>query len=174
MHTQHGHLQVLTPAEINEVLDRGWHAHLACRHWRELYLVPLTYVHDGGFLYCHTLSGKKIKMMRSNPHVCLQVEEVKGVFRWRSIMIWGRFEELKGIEAAKCMSLLSKRISELEKESGLSPVEDEISAVLSSAIFYRVRIETATGRAEGFETVTKSEAHVKFDHVAYSGSVAAH
>lgn len=159
MKTQHGHLQVLTPSEINEVLDHGWHAHLACRHWRELYLVPITYVHNGDFLYCHTLSGKKIKIMRSNPHVCLQIEEVAGVFRWRSIMISGRFEELEGAEAVKCMRLLSEKIAEIEKKRGLSSVEDEISAILSKAIFYRVRIEKATGRAEGFENVTYSDAY---------------
>ena len=150
METEHGHLQVLTPREIDEVLDRGSHAHLGCHHWRKTYVVPLTYVRDGDFIYSHSRLGKKIEMMRANPHVCLQIEEIKGLFKWRSVVIWGRFEELRDLEAAKGMRLLIKRIADLERERGLSPLEVEISAILSKAIIYRFHIEKVTGRAEGY------------------------
>ena len=153
METLHSHLQNLSTSEISEVLDRGSHAHLACRRWRQLYVVPVTYIHDGDFIYCHSRLGKKIEMMRSNPHVCLQIEEIRGLFQWRSVIIWGRYEELADLEAAKGMSLLSKKVGDLEKKRGLSSVDDEISAILSNAIFYRIHIEKATGRAEGHETV---------------------
>ena len=80
----------------------------------------------------------------------MQIEEIRGQFKWKSIIVWGHFEELEGVDAAKAMTLLGKRISDIEKMRHLVPVDDEISAILSHSIFYRIRIEKATGRSEGY------------------------
>lgn len=151
METDHARLKALTPREIDEVLDHGSHAHLGCHYWRETYVVPLTYVRNEDFIYSHTLAGKKIEMMRANPQVCVQIEEIESLFKWRSVILWGRFEELEGLDAASGMRLLIKKVADLERERGLTPLEVELSAILSKAILFRIRIEKATGRAEGFQ-----------------------
>lgn len=163
METEHIHLQKLADAEIYEVLDRAGHGHLACHNWRETYVVPVTFVRDGDYIYSHSLVGKKIKMMRSHPQVCLQAEEIESFFNWRSVVLWGRFEELSGIEAATGMRLLTQKIAQMESQRGLSAMEVEISAILNQSVIYRIRIEKMTGRSEGrkptHEQRSSSEKH---------------
>jgi nitroimidazol reductase NimA-like FMN-containing flavoprotein (pyridoxamine 5'-phosphate oxidase superfamily) len=151
METEHGKLRELSSREIDAVLNEGSHAHLGCRRGNEIYVVPVTYARDGDYLYSHSRRGKKIEMMRSHPHVCIQVEDVKSLFKWRSVVVHAKFEELEELEAARGMRLLMLRILELERARGLTPLEIETSAILSKAVIYRFRIEEATGRSEGYE-----------------------
>lgn len=45
--------------------------------------------------------------MRANPEVCSQVDEIDDMANWRSVIAWGRYEELKGELAIAAMNLLS-------------------------------------------------------------------
>lgn len=36
--------------------------------------------------------------MRKNPNVCFQVDEISSIFRWRSAILWGVFEEITETE----------------------------------------------------------------------------
>jgi hypothetical protein len=150
MRTEHQDLKELSPDEISEVLDQESIGHLACQAGGELYVVPVTYVHEGNTIYSHSRPGKKLEMMRKHSRVCLQVEQVRGSFSWRSAIVWGKFEVLKGLEAATAMRLLTVRISEMESERKPAPIELEIEAILNRSVIYAIRIEKATGRSEGF------------------------
>ena len=35
-------------------------------------------------------------MMRENPWVCVEVDHMDNLANWRSVIAWGRFEELGG------------------------------------------------------------------------------
>lgn len=149
MDTEHKHLKELAPEEIEQILRRGSHAHLGCHHWSETYVCPITYAYEDGYIYSHSLMGKKIKMMRANPNVCVQVEEVDSLFNWKSVIVRGRFEELTGgIEAETGLRLLKKKIASLESARKVSELEVQIDAILSQAKIYRIKIEKMTGRAE--------------------------
>jgi nitroimidazol reductase NimA-like FMN-containing flavoprotein (pyridoxamine 5'-phosphate oxidase superfamily) len=149
METEHRNLKELTPQEVTNLLRRGSHAHLGCYRRGEVYVVPVTYVYEGDFLYSHSPAGKKIEMMRSNKKVCLQVEDVRSLFEWQSVIVWGKYQELKGgMEAEMGLRLLKERIAQLERDRGLTPLEIQISAILSKAVIYRIKIEKVTGRAE--------------------------
>ena len=52
-------------------------------------------------------------MMRENPEVCFEVEQVDNLASWRSVIAWGTYEELHGSEAKKAMGLLVERVMPL-------------------------------------------------------------
>ncbi|MGZ3859312.1 MAG: pyridoxamine 5'-phosphate oxidase family protein [Flavisolibacter sp.] len=89
-------LGTLQPTEIEELLRSGMVGRIGCHADGETYVVPISYAYDGQYIYCHTQEGKKAHMMRKNPKVCFQVEVMKDMANWKSVIVQGRFEELTG------------------------------------------------------------------------------
>src|SRR4051812_39795953 len=68
---------------------------LACAHENQPYVVPFNFAFDGEkYLYAFSTLGQKIEWMRTNPLVCVEVEEIISQFEWTSLVIFRRFEEL--------------------------------------------------------------------------------
>ena len=84
----------LNETQINNVLTSQVFGNLACSNTRYPYIVPLTYLFDGNFIFCQTVEGKKLDIMRKNPNVCFQVNLVIDMNNWQSVIIYGQFEEL--------------------------------------------------------------------------------
>jgi nitroimidazol reductase NimA-like FMN-containing flavoprotein (pyridoxamine 5'-phosphate oxidase superfamily) len=145
----HGNINDLNPVDVNRILERNDFGHLACATHGDIYLVPISYVYEDGYLYSHTRPGKKIDMMRKNPHICIQVEEVEDFFHWSSVIAWGKFEEVSKEDAPTAMRQIIKKMALREGEERRSDLEVEMAALLESAIIFRVKIEKATGRSEG-------------------------
>ena len=56
-------------------------------------MVPGNYIYDGHFIMAHSLKGMKIEMMRKKPKVCFEVDEMKNFTNWRSVIVWGEYQE---------------------------------------------------------------------------------
>jgi nitroimidazol reductase NimA-like FMN-containing flavoprotein (pyridoxamine 5'-phosphate oxidase superfamily) len=147
MKPHHGTMKELCPVECLDLLKRNQAGHLACHDQNELYLIPVSYIFDDGFIYSYSKPGKKIEIMRKHPHVCIQVEEVKDFFHWKSVIAWGRFEELKSEEAAVAMRRLVKKLAIGEERR--SDLELYFESQIESDIIYRIQVEKTTGRSEG-------------------------
>ena len=64
-------------------------------HYNDLtYVVPISYTYNGGCIYCITYEGMKLDIMRKNPKVCLEIDELIDMANWKSVICWGEFEEL--------------------------------------------------------------------------------
>lgn len=154
MELEHGRVDLIPRAQMNEILERNFLGHLGCAHKDEVYVVPITYAFESPFLYGYSWGGKKVELMRKNPHVCLEVDEVIGVFNWKSVIVTGLYEELKGEAADRGMRLLARKLAEVEQadSEGLSDLVTDFASLLKEAIIYRIRIKEVTGRSEnGFE-----------------------
>lgn len=149
MKPYHNALEDLKSNRSIQLLEKNKFAHLACHSGEEIYLVPISYYFAKGYLYSHSRPGHKIDLMRRNPNVCIQVEEVEDFFHWKSVVAWGRFEELKGDEATLAMRQLIQKFAGDEKRR--SELEIDFAAQLESAVIYRVKIERITGRYEDGE-----------------------
>ena len=86
----------LQPQQIEEVLCAGIVGRIGCHADGETYVVPISYAYDGTYVYCHTHEGKKMEMMRKNPKVCFEVDEIKDMANWKSVVAKGVFQELAG------------------------------------------------------------------------------
>lgn len=84
----------LSVAEIEDVLKKSVMGRLGCSADGETYIVPISFVYDGRAVICHTKEGKKTAMMRQNPNVCFQTEDMVNMSNWRSVVIQGTYEEV--------------------------------------------------------------------------------
>jgi len=79
----------LSKHEIDEVLSASNYGHLACSRDGEPYIVPIHFVYDGSVFFIYTTEGKKNEIIRANPKVCLQVENVASNEDWQSVIVNG-------------------------------------------------------------------------------------
>jgi len=145
----------LSPEEIWSLVDSSLFAHLGCSAQGETYVVPISYARDGDRLVGVTSVGKKVEMMRENPRVCVQVDDIQSLTRWRSAVLWGEFRELSGAERSQAAGLLLDKYglvfeeSEGEARRGRDVTPPRLDGQPEPRIAYEIQITKLTGRAEG-------------------------
>jgi len=139
----------MTLGECRAALARLDFGRLACARDDQPYVVPIHFAYDGDSVYGLTTAGQKIEWMRSNPCVCLQVDERSSHDRWVSIVVLGRYEELAGTPdsdraRSHALELLQQREGWWQPASVSRPGREQ-----RAPIFYRIRVTQMTGlRAE--------------------------
>lgn len=88
----------MTEADCHRTLAESRLGRLACAQNNQPYVVPIYFVYDQPCLYSFTTVGQKVEWMRSNPLVCLEVDEIVDSTHWMSIVAFGRYEELPDVE----------------------------------------------------------------------------
>ena len=144
----------LTDSQIDHVLNSQLIGRLACTGDDKIYIVPITYVYHKGYIYAHSKDGQKVEMMRSNPRVCFQVDAIENMTNWRSVILWGTFEELKGArQNQQGMKIMGDRLIPYTLSESVRPTQNFDSApeVISKGlrtIAYRIKVSEKTGRFE--------------------------
>ncbi|MFY9779216.1 MAG: pyridoxamine 5'-phosphate oxidase family protein [Candidatus Baltobacteraceae bacterium] len=133
---------VLSEAEVEKILEEERVGRLACSADGEAYVVPMVYAYDGGSVYCHSLEGKKVRIMRANPRVCFQVDRPHATRDWESVIARGTYEELSGEEAERAMLALIARF----RPATPSAAEDSAQNAAPGIVF-RITLAEKTGRA---------------------------
>jgi nitroimidazol reductase NimA-like FMN-containing flavoprotein (pyridoxamine 5'-phosphate oxidase superfamily) len=87
-------IQEMTQDECGAALGQTDFGRLACVRGPQPYIVPIYFSFDGKHLYGVTTPGQKIEWMRSNPLVCLEIDERTSHYQWTSVIVFGRYEEL--------------------------------------------------------------------------------
>src|SRR5437763_15556430 len=139
-------IKQLSQEQSRELLRRERIGRLGCIAGDEPYVVPVSYIFDGESAYMHSLPGHKIYAMRAHPRVCLQVDEIEDDLRWKSVLAFGHYEEIKNQdERARALAFLLSRFPQL------TPVESFIveDAGAPAPIVFRIRISRLTGICEG-------------------------
>ena len=121
-------------------------ARIGCLSEGRIYVVPVTYVYDGTYIYGHAMDGAKLRAMRANSQVCVEVEHVDNLSNWRSVIAWGTFEECDGPDWDDGFAMLAERIMPLLTLPENQPPPD-LSALRRGSV-YRIRVEHMTGRFE--------------------------
>lgn len=134
----------LRPAEITRVLRDGTIGRIGTNVGGRTYVVPVTYVYDGDSVYGHSTLGQKIRMMRKNPSVCFQVDDIDDMANWRSVIAQGTYEELSGDMAVAAAKLIRARIGRSTASETAGPAGRSGRAHVS----YRIRLHEKSGRYE--------------------------
>jgi uncharacterized protein len=126
---------------------------IGCSTKGKTYVVPIAYFFNGKDIYAHTKEGLKTEMMRQNPDVCFEVDRIENMANWQSVVVWGKYEELKGKKAEEALRGLVNRIHPISSSEvsvpryGLerphTPVNPQIKLVV-----FRIRVEKASGKYE--------------------------
>ena len=125
------------------ILREGTLGRLGCIAADWPYVVPVNYFFDGRDIYIHTLPGKKLDALRVNPRVCLQVDDIKDSYNWRSVIAYGTFEEVSNEETRE--NVLTKLYSRLPH---MTPVESKLVEGAKGTVVFRIKVEEVTGMAE--------------------------
>ncbi len=125
------------------ILREGTLGRLGCIASGWPYVVPVNYFFDGKDIYIHTLPGKKLDALRANPRVCLQVDEIKDSYNWRSVIAYGTFEEVSSEETRE--NILTKLYRRFPH---MTPVESRMVEGTKGTIVFRIEVEEVTGVAE--------------------------
>ncbi len=143
----------LTPDQSKHVLKSELIGRIGCYAAGRIYVVPITYVYMDNYIYAHSQEGLKVRMMRKNPKICFEVESRDSMRNWRTVIIWGKYEELKTLaEQKKAMKILNDRLlpftlsESLKTKENMEPpyrVEKERKPVV-----YRISVDEVTGRFE--------------------------
>jgi uncharacterized protein len=139
----------LTPAQCQAVLAHTNLARLACARGDQPYIVPLFYTFDvdEGTLYSFSTVGQKIDWMRSNPKVCVEVDEIVSQFNWKTVVVFGRFEAIgDGPEddaaRRRVHDLLQQRPAWWLPGAGKLATGDEHHV----PVLFRIRVDRLSGR----------------------------
>ena len=143
----------LNEEQINSFLRSQVIGRIGCSRADMVYLVPITYSYDGEYLYFHTNEGLKTQIMRENPKVCFEVDQVTDLCNWQSVIVNGIFEELKTKDAVNALRHLNNRLAPLRTSEtfrpiyGLKGVHSRGDSDLKLVVF-RIRIERMSGKYE--------------------------
>lgn len=77
--------------EIEQVLLRNKVGRLAFSFHDRVDIQPIHYIYERGWLYGRTSEGDKIAALTHNQWIAFEVDEVKDVFEWTSVVVHGSF-----------------------------------------------------------------------------------
>ena len=137
----------LTSGEIDGVLRREAIGRIGCYAFGRPYVVPITYAYDGVAVYGHSREGLKLRMMRSHPTVCFEVERFESPSSWQSVIALGTFSELEPPAADIAMQLLRRCLAPLVASATSAPDGPWHPSGLPWAVF-RILLGERTGRFE--------------------------
>lgn len=141
--------------QIANVLSSQTIGRIGCMEEGKMYIIPISFAFDNGSIYGHSMEGLKIKIMRNNPAVCFQVDSIENMTSWRSVIIWGEFEEIKNeedYEAAK--SILNNRLAPFVTSSAVNPHHENDQYPYQyvekgkKILLFKIRIMEQSGRFE--------------------------
>ncbi|HEX6891750.1 MAG TPA: pyridoxamine 5'-phosphate oxidase family protein [Chryseolinea sp.] len=142
----------LTKSQCERILLGSIIGRIGCHTAGKTYVVPLTYVFDNGYIYAHSREGLKVKMMRKNAKVCFQVDQIDNMTSWRSVIVWGEFEELKtGADQDKARKILTNGLEAFHLSESVKPDIGTLEInphKEKKPVFYRISVDEMSGRFE--------------------------
>jgi nitroimidazol reductase NimA-like FMN-containing flavoprotein (pyridoxamine 5'-phosphate oxidase superfamily) len=143
----------LTTDEIENLLQTSILGRIGCTDGKLMYVVPISFVYDGAYVYCHTREGLKVSMLRKNPALCFEVEHLSNLANWQTVVTHGTFEELTDpvLRLEALQKLYARKLpfvtSQTTRLTGEWPFMAEELGLLEG-ITFRIRLEIKTGRFE--------------------------
>ncbi len=79
----------LTRPEMEAVLRRHNIGRIAFTDGRRVDVEPIGYVYDDGAIYGRSAPGTRMRALRRWPWVAFEVDEIRGLFDWESVVVKG-------------------------------------------------------------------------------------
>jgi uncharacterized protein len=137
-------IQDLTSEMCIDLLKGTNIGRLACVKDLQPYVVPISFVYSPNFIYGFSTVGQKVDWMRANPLVCLEVDEIANRQNWRTVVIFGKYQELTDQEHRRAAhDLLSKSASWWEPGYSKTVIEGKTRPL--EPIYFRISIDKMTG-----------------------------
>ena len=112
------------------------------------YVVPVSIAYDPRqvCLFSFSMVGKKVEWMRTNPSVCVEVEDLHDRFNWTTIVIFGRYDELRDGPDQRDQRQRALRLFSERSEWWLPGAARLKNSDHDSVVVYRINIDHMSGR----------------------------
>jgi nitroimidazol reductase NimA-like FMN-containing flavoprotein (pyridoxamine 5'-phosphate oxidase superfamily) len=143
----------LNTDDIETLLRRSVLGRIGYGDGKRIYIVPISYIYDGGYIYCYTHEGLKTAILRKNTSVCFEVEQLENLANWQTVVAHGDFEELTDplLRLDALQKLNARRLpfitSQTTRLTDEWPFASETLDKLPGVTF-RIRLTGKTGRFE--------------------------
>lgn len=134
-------------SEIESMLKDNSYGRLAFTFRDRVDIEPIHYVYDDGWLVCRTAPGTKLTLLSHHPWVAFEIDEVRGLFEWRSVVVKGTvyFVEKDGGDVhdetwKASVAALRRLIPSTMKAGDPTPGRN---------VVFRIHIDEMHGRAAG-------------------------
>lgn len=137
-------IRVLGRDECEAVLHRHTVGRIAFAFERRVEILPIHFVYDAGWLYGRTSPGDKLDVWRHSRWVAFEVDEVRGLFDWTSVVVHGGLYLLSPDTTAADASAWERAVSLLRRlgpEAGTAH-----DPVPHRAIVFRIHADELSGR----------------------------
>lgn len=137
-------IRSLNRAECDAILERNHLGRLAYAFHDRVDIEPLHYGFDNGWLIGRTSYGAKLATLRHSPWVAFEVDEVDGVFDWRSVVVHGVFDIVTADGPPTEASAWEHAIELLRQLVPATAAPGD--PVAFRTVVFRIAIDSVTGR----------------------------
>jgi uncharacterized protein len=142
------HIEEVTEEASLRFLASHRFGRLGCARNSQPYITPINFACHDRFIYSFSTVGKKIEWLRANPLACVEVDEIESAWKWTSVIVSGRYEELletAGGQASRdfAHTLLSKQ--EMWWEPGYARTILHGAQRRMDPVYFRVSIDEISG-----------------------------
>jgi nitroimidazol reductase NimA-like FMN-containing flavoprotein (pyridoxamine 5'-phosphate oxidase superfamily) len=132
--------------EIHSVLARNHVGRMAFARGPRIDVEPIHYVYDGGWIYGRTSAGRKLAATAEEwwP-VAFEVDEIDGLFSWRSVVVHGGFYTMRPDNGAwereaweEAVAVLRRLVPETFTDADPVPFRN---------VVFRIAVQEVSGRA---------------------------
>lgn len=146
-------VHTMETSECLELLGENYIGRLAYISWGTPHINPITYYHDAEekCILSYSAPGFKIDAMEKQGSVAFQVDDIRSIQQWRSVLIQGRFEQLEGSTAKMHLHRFSEGVQRtIAQKEGEAPkfIKDFSSRLQEREIpiVYRIHITDIVGK----------------------------
>jgi nitroimidazol reductase NimA-like FMN-containing flavoprotein (pyridoxamine 5'-phosphate oxidase superfamily) len=138
-------IRELTRAECDALLARNHVGRIAFTFRDRVDIEPVHFVYANGWLHGRTSPGTKLATLRHHPWIAFEVDEIDGLYDWRSVVVHGavhlpdRDGSASEREVYESTLGLIRKLVPLALEPG-DPTPDR-------QVLVRVHVDEVTGRA---------------------------
>jgi nitroimidazol reductase NimA-like FMN-containing flavoprotein (pyridoxamine 5'-phosphate oxidase superfamily) len=138
----------LDSTECVALLQRTTLGRLACSHRDQPYVVPILFSYDADLkcVYGFSPIGQKVRWMRENPKVCLEVEDIDDRNHWKTVVVVGRYHEIHEEPREAAARRRAERLFQQRHEWWLPGAAKVDSKPWERAVMFRIAIEQMSGR----------------------------
>lgn len=134
----------LSRDESERLLGRNHVGRVAFSFRDRVDIQPIHYVFHDGWIYGRTSQGTKLTTIAHHPWIAFEVDEVHGMFEWKSVVVKGAFYLLSGEESAATDLTFAHGV-ELLRELIPETFEANDPAAFRRSVF-RIHLDEVTGR----------------------------
>ena len=151
----------MTDHECRDALQKASVGRLGCARNDQPYVVPVYFAFDGKHIYGFTTVGQKVEWMRTNPKVCLEIDERISEEKWTSVIVFGHYEELPDeprYEAARMLAQEVLRQRPMWWEPAFMSDKHRDTSHSVVPVIYRIHIGRLTGHRATPDIVETADA----------------